>query len=230
MLLDWAWKGGWCPYDIERLRNFKTVDTQCTLMTQYYCSSFPPPRSNGDYSRYSRHRCRVDEVNENSYVVKHCREGCECSHLVVSQSGLADVLGRDKIPLVVYNGASDHRLRVISHDTSMQYVAFSHVWSDGLGNPRRNSLPECQLERLQGFVDAFYEQKNHTAFWIDTLCVPQIDGHNTGANATLRVKTIRLMHQTYADAEKVLMLDSGLMEASKHAGSIELSARVALSR
>jgi hypothetical protein len=33
-----------------------------------------------------------------------------------------------------------------------QYVAISHVWADGLGNPKSNALPECQLRRLAKYL------------------------------------------------------------------------------
>ena len=54
------------------------------------------------------------------------------------------------------------------------YVALSHIWADGLGNPFKNSLPLCQLNRLQNAVKNL---QNHSepnirgcSFWVDTLC------------------------------------------------------------
>jgi len=56
------------------------------------------------------------------------------------------------------------------------YVAISHVWSDGLGNAIANTLPWCQLQRIQGLVDALYQDtagnQHPVPFWMDTLCVP----------------------------------------------------------
>ena len=62
-------------------------------------------------------------------------------------------------------------------------------WSDGLGNPRENSLPKCQLSRLQAMVNALYPDEIHPVrFWMDTLCVPVGKEHKD-----LRKKSISLM-------------------------------------
>ncbi|KAL9617148.1 MAG: hypothetical protein Q9160_008045 [Pyrenula sp. 1 TL-2023] len=91
------------------------------------------------------------------------------------------------------------------------YVAISHVWSDGLGNPTENSLPRCQLLRLQRLVNNLYHTEvvddndhamNPIYFWIDTLCVPLQEEY--------RMKAIVLMNQSYENAEKTLVIDSWL--------------------
>lgn len=85
------------------------------------------------------------------------------------------------------------------------YVAVSHVWSDGLGNPRNNTLPECQLERLQKYVNALYPQALHPiAFWIDTISVP--------LRKDLRRIAIWRMAETYKAADKVLVIDDWLLQ------------------
>ena len=39
------------------------------------------------------------------------------------------------------------------------YIAISHVWSDGLGNPNENSLPLCQPEFLYDLlVDTHWDE------------------------------------------------------------------------
>jgi hypothetical protein len=77
--------------------------------------------------------------------------------------------------------------------TSEPYIAISHVWSDGLRNPRINALPRCQILRLRDLVanlprmraantdetadtnvqdNISVPQRQHLLIWIDTLCVP----------------------------------------------------------
>ena len=37
----------------------------------------------------------------------------------------------------------------------------------------QNSLPSCQLARLQKMVNELYQVERPVAFYIDTLCVPR---------------------------------------------------------
>src|SRR2546429_3762467 len=88
----------------------------------------------------------------------------------------------------------------------MKYVAISHVWSDGLSNPHGNSMPICQLSSLHRKVQALYRtasdrQESPIPFWIDTMCCP------TDPPEARRLAIIA-MRRTYADADKVLVLDS----------------------
>lgn len=94
-----------------------------------------------------------------------------------------------------------------SHVQVKPYVAISHVWSDGLGNPHNNSLPQCQLKRIQTLVNDLYQEcDGPVPFWIDTICVPlQKDS---------RKQAIRRMGQTYRDSDKVLVLDSWLLRST----------------
>lgn len=98
------------------------------------------------------------------------------------------------------------------------------VWSQGLGNPNENTLPECQLKRIQQLVnmaskhvatDSWDESnppittkgsKDNQWFWMDTLCVPvQPEAKQ------LRKHAIRRMRQTYQDAQLSLVIDTTLM-------------------
>lgn len=94
-------------------------------------------------------------------------------------------------------------------------VAFSHVWSDGLGNRDRNALPSCQLQRLQGLANGLYPQRYHTVpFRIDTLMIPIVPSglaEKEKEAADLRKKAaLRNMEWVYKGASKVLVLESTL--------------------
>ena len=94
----------------------------------------------------------------------------------------------------------------------------------GLGNPLKNSIPACQLIRLQRLVDELYPpEERPVAFWLDTLCVP--------LRKRFRRVAISLMASIYDCAEKVLVLDSSLLQVSTTAGStLELHVRLMTSR
>lgn len=102
------------------------------------------------------------------------------------------------------NGADGLRLSTKA-STGVPYVAISHVWSDGLGNPYQNTLPQCQLLQIQDWVNQLYDKSLWPVpFWIDTICVPLDREHRSFA--------IQRMSSTYETADKVLVLDGWLLQ------------------
>jgi hypothetical protein len=81
-----------------------------------------------------------------------------------------------------------------------------------MGNPTGNSLPKCQLARIQQMIDELdfpdRGSDKHISFWIDTLCIPINNPHE-------RKLCIAKMANIYAQATAVLVLDSGL-KLSRH--------------
>ncbi|KIX05180.1 uncharacterized protein Z518_06052 [Rhinocladiella mackenziei CBS 650.93] len=107
---------------------------------------------------------------------------------------------------------------------TIPYVCISHVWADGLGNPRENSIPACQLVRLQRLVNELYTlEERPVPFWLDTLCVPRRN--------RFRRMAIVAMAKIYRQADKVLVLDSSLLQASTAVSPpLELHVRLMTSR
>ena len=104
----------------------------------------------------------------------------------------------------------------------VRYVAISHVWRGGLGNPHQNSLPRCQLARIQALVNGLYSEDLHPVpFWIDTLCVP--------LEQSLRNLAIKQTKSVYQEADKVLVLDSALRLVSLPSSPVESLLRIACS-
>jgi hypothetical protein len=75
---------------------------------------------------------------------------------------------------------------------------------DGLGNPGSNSLPRCQLIRLNGLTKSRLTGWSNW-IWIDTLCVPI---PTDSRNQQMRQKAIMGMASIYQDAAVVLVLDA----------------------
>lgn len=120
-------------------------------------------------------------MNAKVYKSQHLVSCTGCQEHGVSTEFIASMLDVDQaiIPLItVATGLSDSPVKVTAADVSNldtvpRYVAVSHVWSDGKGNPHRNYLPLCQLLHLQTRVNALYPPKEEpTPFWMDTICVP----------------------------------------------------------
>ncbi|KAF3914814.1 hypothetical protein ABW20_dc0103032 [Dactylellina cionopaga] len=139
-------------------------------------------------------------------------------------SSLGDVraiLDTGAIPAAIVKGDTTKAgekiwLEAVSFE-SCRPVALSHVWSDGLGNVHANSIPECQVRRLQGLVENLYvenpgrssiksffkmKQQVPIGLWLDTLCIP--------LEKDYRKLAIKRMVDTYAKSDRVLMIDAEL--------------------
>jgi hypothetical protein len=158
--------------------------------------------------------------------MKHTVENCTCPQVALEETEnekLCMLLRNGQIPIITFASNNNDleqgsSVRVMpSKPTSdsdvVPYVAISHVWADGLGNPRQNSLPHCQMTRLQNLVNTHAQPGQAlVGFWIDTLCVP--------VTQPLRNKAITLMRETYEEADAVLVLDSLLLATSINEGFI----------
>ena len=190
----------WCLSDIERLRLDLDVST---LVFAARCGA-PPCRK--DHDRCSRLVCEARQIlPTEEYEPRHAADDCTCEHIPVNRDIVLQSLDEEVIPVCrFYSGSETDRLETIPASQVSRYVAISHVWSDRLGNRTANALPRCLLKHLQDKADSLYpDADDHVAFWIDTLSCP-VEPESAINQA------IALMRETYADAEKVLVLDSYL--------------------
>lgn len=94
----------------------------------------------------------------------------------------------------------------------IQRLLTAHL--SGLGNDRSNSLPPCQLLKLQDLVNGLYvPSEQPIAFWIDTLCVPR--------RYPERGLAIAQMRDIYAGADKVLVLDAVFSRISEQSSAMD---------
>ena len=127
-----------------------------------------------------------------------------------------------KLPLLQITQKNENlerlKVEIVAYTPETPYVAISHVWADGLGYPKGNSAPACQLsyimERVNSLRDstAFFAESVTGApdiqgrpllIWLDTLCCPVSpkEAHSLA---------LAQMRSTYLDARHVLVLESGL--------------------
>ncbi|KAK4942189.1 hypothetical protein LTR10_018081 [Elasticomyces elasticus] len=193
-----------------------------------------------NHSVCTEEACVFNRADTKEYHTRHVPDDCTCRHVTEAQiissqqkdcspttiaDAAASLLQKDLLPIyTVQKGLVEVSSIVMSSaDTPTTYVAISHVWSDGLGNPEFNSLPLCQLIRLQRLVDELYPDMpmdRHVPFWIDTLSVPV-------KPPTARSSAISKMRETYQKAAKVLVLDAELMSLDIFVPPLELALRVA---
>ncbi|KIX91925.1 uncharacterized protein Z520_12361 [Fonsecaea multimorphosa CBS 102226] len=239
---------GWCVGQVARLwKRHRNV------LTMYYFKMLGPPAVNKDHSRCSKSRCAANDILEDVYITAHCPVEPSFMHFQMGPPSdkLVAIIMDGSVPIIsvrcpttAQNRKWDDSLdlEVIAYTGDTPYVAISHVWSDGLGNPRANALPVCQLKALRTqlqymiltnpeyFDDIFPEglhihKRAHLErlyFWIDTLCIPV-------NNLEIRKKAILDMRNVFEAASAVLVKDVELNAQSRYCPLEELMARVCVS-
>ena len=187
----------------------------CRASTLYYLSTWNRVILEKDHSRCgSSMNCQAHQLNPKTYKTQHTA-GCRgCQEHGLSSEAICSFLAPERtiIPLVTVNiQRRSSPIEAVAADISRveavpSYVAISHVWSDGKGNPHRNFLPLCQLQYLQDCTNALYPPDRHPVpFWMDTLCVP------VGKKFwPVRNRALNRMKSTYKSAEKILVFDTSL--------------------
>ena len=211
----------WCPNHIAFLQDYPPASSNSGL---YYASSLHRPRQRV-HTDCSIEMCVASQTDTNSYQTKHSTRispKCDgrCAKVQPSLDAIRTVLQAGGIPLLstsISNGQV--QTQVLEYKAGIEYVAISHVWSDGLGNQNHNWLPECQMidliqacEIAQGNnnitrPDALISQPGTTTvlFWIDTIYMPQAD-----KDITFRHMSLARMAATYQKATAILVLDQEL--------------------
>lgn len=185
--------------------------------------------------------CRAGDSVSLGQVTRHVRDFCQCEFLQVDEDELADCLKKGRLPLLrLKEDAEMMSIQVVPSTDSTFYVALSHVWADGLGNPKSTALPRCQLSRLKALIENldfdyvkcedmsnaldYPGDASEILLWCDTLCCPVVskEAHDMA---------LRQMYRTYDEASAVLVLDRSLI--SHRAGGMrvdEACVRIATSR
>ena len=198
---------GWCPSQVEIM-----FDGISHIQTLHFLTFLGQPNSDDCHWRCKKNdKCLANQSNLPTYQTKHVT-GCNCEQLSIDTKRLNEILEDGYLPLLrIQQGHTLNELSVelVSSQATSRYIALSHVWADGLGNPHENALPRCQLDFLRRTIKAHYEDVLPGEFegvllWCDTLCCPVQPGK---AKTTALVK----MKQTYQEATRVLVLDASLV-------------------
>ena len=216
---------GWCPSEASML--FNEIDNTGLFLA----SLIKRPYSNKlNHESCDEKRCLALQISDGVYETKHV-DGCtSCDHVVIDQRKICAILQSGGSPIIFWLPPAEEggvpKVRIIDFNSnSVEYYAISHVWAHGLGNPERNSLPVCQVTRLQHLIGklAFSVTGSfkQPAFWIDTLCVP-VDPRFKPQ----RKIAIARLDDTFRYAKQILVLDADLQLSSKNCSRTELATRV----
>ena len=213
---------GWCPNDLVRMENH--------LFATGFIYAVRLRRSEVVWhGNCTQTRCIANDILPGApYHCKHTRDGCDCPPIGPSIDSVMEILDSGQIPVLELSKLSDAPyLRAIPYNQSMKFVAISHVWSDGLGNPYANTIPKCRaswfynvLYHVYPFEDAEQSEIGGSSsartpcylgrtfyFWLDTLCIPL-----EAISKRHRDLAIKLMARTYNWSHIVLVLDSELQQ------------------
>ena len=189
-------ENGWCPFTVDKFR--KMGDN--SFLSWIDVSGLKKDTSQ-EHSECDKTQCRLYQVDASTYRTKHVSPNCECGFICPSMEAIQDALSQDMIPCIKTIDDATLRLVVtpLSVSTQETFVAFSHVWADGLGSTSEQGLPKCQIRRLSNMVSKTPFCTGKPTFWIDSLCVPY--------QHDFRKKAIMLMAKTYSLASGVIVLD-----------------------
>lgn len=213
----------WCPNDITRMTD-KSTSTQLL----YFFSKMKKPAGIASHRGCNAERCLAHSISLSQHRTRHC-EACTdvnaCEDITIDHRPVVDILYAGALPLLRINSVEGEPSKVTvdlsssGTDETVPYMAISHVWADGLGNPSANSLPSCQLTRLGNMLDRFSEDGKRPLVWLDTLCCP--------VNLGGKLLALAQMKRTYAKATGTLILDSSLYNyEGKDLSAAELHARI----
>ena len=213
---------GWCPSSIERL----AMD-EPDLSMLYYFSHLPPPHTEMGHSACTDEACLALRIDPSNYHTTHAKLFCDCPELKLDIPSIGRTLRESKLPLIEicpYEATASVNIKLRVDDGNIAFVAVSHVWADGLGNVKDNSLPACSLQEVSRLVNELprcsTQHGKLVPFWIDTLCVPL-------EPMDLKQLALKQLRDPYMRAEHVLVLDNYLRTVcAKECDLLETFARL----
>ena len=204
---------GWCPSVFHQLNSV----CFCVLEMASIFGPSDPPDPILIHDECTKDECQYENVDIKSWKPKHVPSTCTCTNLRAPIEQVNEVLRKENFGLVnidlVLDENSGGNNMFVPYTSGTKYIAFSHVWSQGLGSTAEEGLPKCQLHRLREFIlqcSVESEEGSSQAprlFWIDSLCVPQ--------EHTLKNKAIAQMATIYRKSAATLVLDTSLQAVQR---------------
>lgn len=213
---------GWCPAQASF-----TLGKFYSLQAKIYLSKITKPYKEGAHVACSFEDCRALQIDPSIYKSLHRHPGI-CKNVKANQVEVVKVLknGKNALLDLTFNQTSNEiSITIVAAQPNSWYIALSHVWADGLGNTKENSLPQCQLHHIYDLLTRFCTEQSAEGdqkrpyLWLDTLCCP-VDPED-------KLLALAKMPEVYREASQVLVLDSSLTEIDcRHLQPIEVMSRV----
>lgn len=224
-----ALAAGWCPTAYEYLRHDVKLST-----LRYAMRKGPTDQRDHAAAGCTTSRCSYTMINPQNYVAKHYPADCVCSLYIKPMiDQIIGLLDEDLIPVLkLVIGDDGEPQLIVRSGSSVEYVAISHVWADGLGSNPETGLPICQVRRLMSLSTSLQQRAGTTAkevsrlesgdfVWVDALCVPQ--------ERKWRNQALKLMGRAYKEAQMVVVLDSTIQACDASSSKEDLLFTIAMS-
>lgn len=153
---------GWCPVRARQL-----CETFDYLSVNSMAGLIKTSAADENHARcLEASRCTAHDLTgmddqSVEYRFRHDSQQCDgdCEFVKISYQELATIISSGDKPIISVSieGALD--LKVVRCTPYTTYTAVSHVWSHGRGNPKENSLPQCQLLWLRDRIHQSYHAK-----------------------------------------------------------------------
>lgn len=118
-------KFGWCPSDIERIK-----DKYSSVQTWNLLSQIDKSELARDHNRCSKFVCTSYQIDPRNYRVGHCLTDCTYSELLVdNEAVIVPLRNPGVVPLLnISLGLSLEELKIdVVESESVPYIAISHV-------------------------------------------------------------------------------------------------------
>lgn len=190
----------WCLSRVELLL--------ATDIIEMYIVSLLPSYESVSHVKCGAVACARRPQAVDQFSAKHRVDcGRSCTTMVFKERELIDILRADGIPGIAECHSEEGKVSYKIVDvTRRPFIAISHVWSHGLGNPAVNALPRCQIQYLFKLIKAM--GRADAALWIDTISVP--------INPEYKRVSILKLRTVYRTASGVLVVDRHLQKVGTH--------------
>lgn len=212
---------GWCDFQVRMME-----ETLGQSTVDWIAASGVSQDATG-HDTCTMEACARNDINTSEYQQAHCCVDAACEKLKVDLQRVVDILNEGSIPIVSAR-SQGAGLELTVQPTSRRdpgnYIAFSHVWADGLGGATEIGLNSCQVQRLDRLCRMIRGNQD-TWFWLDCLCIPS----KTEVGTDVYYKALEAIRDVYINASMVLVIDKTIEGCTSSTPSEELYAHIYLS-
>ncbi|KAK7962834.1 Het domain protein [Apiospora aurea] len=212
---------GWCDFQIKMMEETLGQSTIDWIAASHLAQD---PKG---HKTCKAEACARNDIDPRTYEQSHRCAGLSCEKLPVDLQRVVDILNAGGIPIVSLrnsDGRLDLAVRGTARTSAGNYIAFSHVWADGLGGATEIGLNRCQVQRLDKLCRKVRGGRD-TWFWLDCLCIPS----KKAVGADVYYKALEAIRDVYINASMVLVIDKTIEECTTASTCEQLYARVYLS-
>jgi hypothetical protein len=104
----------------------------------------------------SPRECARNNVDTRTYKMSHCTPTCQCEIIRPDLRDVSRAIDDNRTPtMTLHDDQGVLRIEVSRTQSGLgeRYVAFSHVWVDGLGSTTEHGIYECQARRLAALAE-----------------------------------------------------------------------------